>query len=784
MVRWSYIQNELPIPNTAAANAVWIKDVDVGSLSSLSESEDKLDSPWRTSQDSSWFPLNTPLAKEGLEAIAAPTIEPNESSWIETDLPASSGTLRFSAKFCCGLNGHLAMTVNGTEVWKLEHTNPDWQDVVIELPVGTKVIRWIHFSGHDSGLLYPINPREIWLDSMSYDSSGIDPPGIELAKSVAPLVSVERNEWQPAEQTDLDEFKLISTIDSDARNTILTTLNVESPGILSYRWRSSDGFLGWLHPGFGSDSSVSNQWHQGIVYLGVGVHQLAWSHFSRVGEDNANVELRMLKWTEVGDAPIAEALDAPHLAWTLDPDELALGLATPYSHKSDYIAWLKSWAEVALEGPAEFSFRSSGHLEVHLDDRLVYTHSPSNWTHVRITIPPGNQRLRLSARASSNYQSGILIDDVRFSPGLSLLYDTLDHEEPNTVFLLSSTTDSWQELPSPSNDGIDALWHSGYASREEASFHALFPSAGKVSYMSLSSRAIRSDWVPRETALNSDRPLNLSSVEAIDQLKWDPDAAPTAGSLSEGLDTAITFTSNPEAPWSYYGSGAHSHDKIDHVRSASRGDSWLQTNVEGPAIVRFWWRGASSQLFSVNGLVVAKNTGSSNAYDWKMVEQRLPAGQYTLRWTSGSLDQFEVIPRGEAISLEEWAAQSGLPLNLAHPMATPAGDGTPNLLKFAFGLDPWIGADSQEATLPKHAIVESIFGDRLHLEFFRRKPSNLQYEAQFSSDLVDWNHSHEIPIIEDLGNGWERVIVPDRNTVTDVGMRSGRVLIHLPAPSE
>ena len=108
-----------------------------------------------------------------------------------------------------------------------------------------------------------------------------------------------------------------------------------------------------------------------------------------------------------------------------------------------------------------------------------------------------------------------------------------------------------------------------------------------------------------------------------------------------------------------------------------------------------------------------------------------------------------------------WASLHFTPAEAADPeiggpMATPAGDGVPNLLKYAFDMAPLAPLDREK--LPQAAID----GDHLLLTYVRLKDApDILYVEEISSDLVNWTSDDEfitLVSVEGLGET-ERVTV-------------------------
>jgi hypothetical protein len=91
---------------------------------------------------------------------------------------------------------------------------------------------------------------------------------------------------------------------------------------------------------------------------------------------------------------------------------------------------------------------------------------------------------------------------------------------------------------------------------------------------------------------------------------------------------------------------------------------------------------------------------------------------------------------------------------ISGPFAVVSGDGLPNLLKYAFGLNPKISAPRDDLPLAEFD------GESLTLSFIRLKnAADLQYVVEVSGDLVDWGPGAvEVIHVEDRGET-ERVTV-------------------------
>jgi hypothetical protein len=112
----------------------------------------------------------------------------------------------------------------------------------------------------------------------------------------------------------------------------------------------------------------------------------------------------------------------------------------------------------------------------------------------------------------------------------------------------------------------------------------------------------------------------------------------------------------------------------------------------------------------------------------------------------------------------DWATAMSLSESPGH---TPFGDGTPNLLKYAFNLNP-AGPDSHPLTpltgtsgLPCLSIDRSGPSPVLRLEYIRRRDSGLGYTAMESDSIAtdSWTPMTGTETSADIDTTWQRVTV-------------------------
>lgn len=244
-----------------------------------------------------------------------------------------------------------------------------------------------------------------------------------------------------------------------------------------------------------------------------------------------------------------------------------------------------------------------------------------------------------------------------------------------------------------------------------------------------------------------------------------------------------------------------SHAAVAYAAPGS--SAWIETRVNGPGVLSFWWSayitpGLSDRLvLSLDGL--EQGSIRMSAYAQQVID--IPAGPHVIRWslesgfdgdysTTGFLDavSFVADPSAGADSFADWASFHGLSGAVASPEASAAGDGIPNLMKYAFNLDPAIALQGRSrflspgagnAGLPDIRLADAGGPQRLRVEFVRRRrAAHLRYEVRFSDDASDaaaWRDPGAEPVVTTIDDQWERVVVDDTVTSATRPRRFARV---------
>lgn len=143
-----------------------------------------------------------------------------------------------------------------------------------------------------------------------------------------------------------------------------------------------------------------------------------------------------------------------------------------------------------------------------------------------------------------------------------------------------------------------------------------------------------------------------------------------------GAATKLPFNPATAANWSTGGAEwivdtTVSHDGVDSVKAqtADGQSTYREYTVTGPAVVDFWWKVSSEQLYDTFSYSVNRVNQQtiSGEVDWTYRTLTLPEGTHTLRWTytkdgsdavgqdAGWLDDFSVYPATATLQVRDGA---------------------------------------------------------------------------------------------------------------------------------
>jgi len=343
--------------------------------------------------------------------------------------------------------------------------------------------------------------------------------------------------------------------------------------------------------------------------------------------DNTN-----LVWTTGGAAP-----------WFAQGASYALGGDADGAESGDVADYESSWVETDVLGPGvlEFWWKVSSEpsydfLTFAIDGVKQPGRLSGNvdWQRVSATVPGGAHTLRWTYDKDFSVSSGLdagWLDRVSFTG--TNVPATLRVEPGSIVTAAPRMQAAPATTLTVANAGGGSIV---YTIGDDAAWLTVAPangaSGGEVAEHTVS---FAPDLPPGSYAAT----ILVDGGPVIDS----PAAVPVslrvldAATLGEAVEApALTWTTGGDAPWMI--DGLESYDGIDAVRSGDIEDmqmSWLETAVEGPGALSFWWACDTDEDFDfLTFLVNGQPQGLAITGDepWVRVARSLPPGRHVLRW--------------------------------------------------------------------------------------------------------------------------------------------------------
>lgn len=382
--------------------------------------------------------------------------------------------------------------------------------------------------------------------------------------------------------------------------------------------------------------------------------------------------LDQLTVTPLSSVPVSEALDALDLTWNSGGDQPWSGVlaslapdATDALVSPELASGESAWLETSVTGPGTFSFQWT-HGWDHANDwdffvdgeslRWAYTHRQEPFYSRFLELGPGVHTL-LWHLEGPRAGASLVLDQVRWNPAAQpATSDALDLPPSNIHW----HNIGWDHAPGEGRAGGDALRFGipgTYAHLTDLSLQIEGPAM--VSFYAKTGPScrlqFRADNDPRVVITTENawqqfhiqippgkRTLNFlpsSSTSQpaaensvwIDEVLITPNELPLATVLNAN-SAALTWTTNPANPWQ----GIDRIGQSDLVAAGPEQDeelSWLESQVQGPAVVKFLARGQglSSNQPGLRVLVDGTQSTAVASASQKWVILYFPMGEHTLR---------------------------------------------------------------------------------------------------------------------------------------------------------
>ncbi len=567
--------------------------------------DEALDTPgltWTTNGNPPWVGHNA-VNHDGTDAARSGAIGHSASTTMRTVL-SGPGTVSFWWKVSSQTNSdYLTFYTNSVRATRISG-EVNWQFISIDLGSGNQTLEWTYSKNSST----TVGQDRAWVDQVTF--------GL-----LAPTIIT-----QPA-----------NTTTEAGSNATFTVVAAATPPIY-YQWlfngaplTDGAGITGsrtaTLTIANAQSSHVGN--YSVIVSNSVGTATSAEATLAL----NANVSL-------------AQALDGPGLAYTTGGTGQPWKGQTLVSHDGSDAAQsgaagdsTYSWVKTTVAGPAPISFwwkvsseQDHDYLKLMVDGvEQIKISGEVDWQQIIYDVPSGTHEVQWRYSKNSSLADGLdrgWVDQIYFGTNTEPPQITLD---PPRILIqpVSQTVDvgdtlnisvatagtmpmSYRWLCNGTNLLVDGGNIGGATTDTLTLYNVLSSQAGNYSVI-----------ISNPAAIITSGTAGIIVLPTVD--------------LSEALDaTELFLTTSGEAPW--VGHTAVTHDGTDAARAGRIQDlqaSTMETMLNGPGILSFWWKVSSETnadvlTFSVNGLPQQTISGE---HDWHILSIPLPQGSQHFQWT-------------------------------------------------------------------------------------------------------------------------------------------------------
>ena len=407
-------------------------------------------------------------------------------------------------------------------------------------------------------------------------------------------------------------------------------------------------------------------------------------------------------------ANLADALDQPSLAWSLDLSKpwTRVAGAAPTTH--DGVDAARS-ATIADNGSTSFSLIASGpqvvrfwwkvssevgfdflHFDLDGTEQAAIS-GTVDWQQRGFIIPAGSHLLNWTYDKDVSTSAGSdagWVDQVTFTPLANSAPVFTKEPAPLTV-AAGGIAAFVSAADGPGN--ITYQWRRNAINL-----------AGATSRIYFISSAVAATHAGTYTCVATNSNGSTTGIAAVLTVS----AADTNIASAVDASSLLWVKSGNVPQWTRNTSPANTHDNVDSALATGLlpgASTTIATNVIGPGYVSFWWRSdgtADEDVigYNLDGLEANFITSSGG---WVQSQNYVPLGLHTLSWTyyagsagsgpigRGIVDQVAFTPTAYGTwQAAKFTAAQRLDARISGPAADPDGDGIANLSEQFFGLAP------------------------------------------------------------------------------------------------
>ncbi len=598
---------------------------------------------WLNGGDPGLITVND-MTHDGMDALSAPA--QIGAAWLQTDVmgPATVSWWR---------KGVTRVSVEGLAA--AHALREDWTLEKAFVPDGSQVIRWERAG----------NPG-FWLDE--FTAAAETPVTLAGALDTADL-HFRSSQWQAHSSSAAPDETDLAWAEATANSDAWLETEITGPAMVDFKrcvrgTRPHWNVLADNRTVLTLSGSNGDEWTDQSFLLGAGPHTVRWQNqrdeFSPAGR--SVLMLDQLRIRLIAATTLQEAMDGDSLEWNSPGDVPWLTAATAAAHDgtdSSFSDSLQNGQRAVLEttvtGPGTFAFWwqskvQGGSSRITVDATTLKENSaysgPLSWRREVVEVPEGSHSFRWEVSGPCG-AGALLVDQAEWAPATAppmasaldtpgMLFHASEQSvlHDSTVFRDGGSSLRLEVPPLTSTYGSYlSFWVNGPAT---VIFHTRSMNAYLTAKTDGSAYQTHSlpEWTSatlqilpgrRQLLLTHDRlstAVNTPAASWIDSLT----ITSTAVGLGEGLSApGFDWRTNPANPWM----GINSPSLLARPGPASSPEpSWLETTVQGPAVVEFH---ASSRIdLHVDGSLHTKLNYPFGQGGPSLIF--LQPGKHTLRW--------------------------------------------------------------------------------------------------------------------------------------------------------
>ncbi len=466
----------------------------------------------------------------------------------------------------------------------------------------------------------------------------------------------------------------------DSESTWIET-TIQGPASLDFWWGVSsqkNADLLTLYVNEAARMSISGDQskliQKGSVALHEGSNRVRWT-YSKNASETSGEDIAWIDQVAVYQRPtFAQALGTTSSSMTWTTGGVVPWYTTTGGIDNSFAATTtslldseESWIQTTFQGPGSLSFwwRTSSDLGkdvlklVSNGTVRAELSGETGWARQSIAFPDGPQIVKWIFSKDAFSSRGL---DQAWLDNVSVLPTSI-RSGPEMIWSTGGDL-PWYSITNGARDGSSAASTAGLLDSQESWVQTSIRGPGFLSYWWKTSSELgkdvlklaineavsaelsgEADWRQQSVLLSEGMQTlrwsyskDNNSKQGNDQVWLDSVYLATIPTLKDVLDpggSTFVWNTGGNAPWfSATKSGRDGSDAVGSGMIADNQSSWLESPVQGPGVVTFWWKVSSQPnadllSFGFDGSVVATISGE---IDWQQKSFNISNGKHVLRW--------------------------------------------------------------------------------------------------------------------------------------------------------